>query len=57
VVLYDLPVKIATAVLIYVFIFRHLRLNRPQAITLILLYFTYILARPQFFPADIRNGA
>lgn len=55
VVLYDLPVKIATAALIYVFVFRHLRLNRMQAIVLILLYLTYILVRQQFFPADIRN--
>jgi cation:H+ antiporter len=57
VVLYDLPVKIATAALIYAFVFRHLRLGRTQAIVLIILYLGYLLARQQFFPADIRTGA
>ena len=55
VVLYDLPVKIATAVLIYAFVFHRLRLGRAQAITLILLYFAYLAVRQQFFPADIRG--
>ncbi len=55
VILYDLPVKIATAALIYAFVFRRLRLDRAQAIALILLYFAYLAARQQFFPADIRG--
>lgn len=55
VVLYDLPAKIATAVLIYAFVFRRLRLGRAQAIALILLYFAYLAVRQQFFPADIRG--
>ena len=53
---YDLPVKIATAALIYAFVFRRLRLSRMQAAVLILLYFAYLLARQQFFPADVRGG-
>jgi cation:H+ antiporter len=53
--IYDLPVKIATAALIYLFVFRHLRLNRAQSVCLILLYLVYVLARQQFFPADTRN--
>lgn len=55
VVLYDLPAKIATAVLIYAFVFRRLRLGRAQAIVLILLYFAYLTVRQQLFPADIRG--
>lgn len=56
VILYDLPVKIATAALIYVFVFRGLRLNRVQSVALILLYFAYLAARQQFFPADTQGG-
>jgi cation:H+ antiporter len=55
VTLYDLPVKIATAALIYIFVFRHLHLRRVHAIALIILYLGYLVARQQFFPADIRN--
>lgn len=56
-VVFDLPVKIATAALIYAFVFRRLRLNRGQAVLLILLYFAYLYARQQFFPADVRGSA
>ncbi|MEW6131646.1 MAG: hypothetical protein AB1591_00570 [Pseudomonadota bacterium] len=56
VVFYDLPVKIATAALIYAFVFRRLRLGRAQAIVLILLYFVYLLARRQLFPIDTHGG-
>lgn len=56
VILFDLPVKIATAALIYAFVFRRLRLNRLQAVLLILLYFAYLVARQQFFPADVQGG-
>lgn len=55
VIFYDLPVKIATAALIYAFVFRGLRLNRLQAILLILLYFAYLAARQQFFPVDTQG--
>lgn len=56
VTLYDLPVKILTAGLIYAFVFRQMKLNRLQAMLLILLYFAYLLAREQFFPADVFAG-
>lgn len=56
VILYDLPVKIATAALIYAFVFRSLRLNRVQSVALILLYLGYLAVRQQIFPADTQGG-
>jgi cation:H+ antiporter len=49
---YDLPVKIATGVLLYVFLWRRSDLGRAEALALIALYFAYILLRGYFFPAD-----
>lgn len=55
IVLYDLPVKILTAVLIYLLLWRNQSLNKKEAVFLIILFFVYIFLRNVFFPADIWN--
>ncbi|MGD2075143.1 MAG: hypothetical protein PVI91_15340 [Gammaproteobacteria bacterium] len=50
---YDLPVKIATAGLLYLFLLRHEDLNRREAYTLIVLFLVYLYARNLLFPDDI----
>jgi len=49
---YDLPFKIFTAGLLYVFLLRHEDLNRREAATLILLCLVYLFMRPIWFPGD-----
>lgn len=49
---YDLPFKIVTAILLYVFMLRHEDLDRREAATLILLCLGYLLLRPLWFPED-----
>lgn len=51
-VLYDLPVKIATGLLIYFFFWRHAGLRRPAALLLILAYIGYLTGRGVWFPVD-----
>jgi cation:H+ antiporter len=53
IVLYDLPIKIATAVLLFVFLLRHEDLNKKEAVTLIGLFAVYIYLRQLWFPQDI----
>lgn len=52
-VLYDLPVKIATGLLIYLFFWRHAGLRRPAALLLILAYAAYLVGRGMYFPEDV----
>lgn len=52
IVVYDLPVKIATAGLLYVFLWRRADLSRIEAYLLIGLYLVYAIARSMLFPAD-----
>jgi cation:H+ antiporter len=52
VVWYDLPVKIATALLILWFLWKG-KLKKRNAVILILLYLAYLFFRQMFFPADI----
>lgn len=52
VVWYDLPIKIATALLILVFLWKG-KLKKWEAGVLIALYLAYLLFRQMFFPADI----
>lgn len=52
VIFFDLPFKIATAFLIYLFM-RKGKLTRLQATTLILAYFAYLYIRTIYFPIDI----
>jgi len=51
-VVYDLPVKIGTALLIYYFLWRNEQLNRWEAIVLMTLFIGYIILRVHFFPTD-----
>ncbi len=52
VVLYDLPVKIATAFLILFFLFTNEQLNKWESIILIILFIAYIVVRQTYFPVD-----
>lgn len=52
-VLYDLPVKVATGVLLYVFLRRRGGLGRPEALALIVAYLAYLGLRPLLFPEDL----
>lgn len=52
-VLYDLPVKVATGVLLYAFLRRRGGLGRPQAVALIVAYLAYLGLRPLLFPEDL----
>jgi len=52
IVAYDLPAKIFTGALIYVFLWRRQDLSRSEAIVLIALYFAYIAGREILFTAD-----
>lgn len=53
IVFFDLPFKIATAVLIYWFLARHHRLRKVDAVILLSLFFGYLVARFLFFPVDL----
>lgn len=52
IVAYDLPVKIATGVLLYLFLWRRADLSRAEAFALIGLYLGYVALRGAWFPAD-----
>lgn len=49
---YDLPVKIASGVLLYVFLMRHERLRRGELLILLGSYIAYLLLRPLLYPLD-----
>ncbi|MCK5640540.1 MAG: sodium:calcium antiporter [Gammaproteobacteria bacterium] len=49
---YDLPVNIATALLLYAFLWRKEGLTKKEALILILLFVMYLLFRQVFFPED-----
>lgn len=53
IVLYDLPVNIATAVLLYVFLIRHEDMSRTEAVALLALFFAYLYLRVLLFPGDV----
>lgn len=50
---YDLPVNIATALLLYAFLWRREALSKKEAMILILLFVAYLLLRPLLFPEDV----
>ncbi len=52
IILYDLPIKVATAALLFWFLMRKEDLNKTEAITLILLFFAYLMLRNTIFPHD-----
>jgi cation:H+ antiporter len=53
VTLYDLPVKILTAVVLYVFLLYQENLTRREALTLIVMFLLYLVARSRLFPEDV----
>jgi cation:H+ antiporter len=52
VIYFDLPIKIGTAGLLYYFLFRNSKLNRWEAVVLILLFIVYLVLRQIYFPVD-----
>lgn len=52
IVVYDLPVKLATGALLYAFLWRRADLSRAEAFALIGLYLAYVVLRGLWFPAD-----
>ncbi len=52
VVLYDLPFKIVTALLIYYFLWKHEDLKKKESIVLMVLFILYLLVKDLLFPAD-----
>lgn len=52
VVFFDLPVKILTAVLLYYFLMRNEKLNRWEAVILIITFAIYLIIRQIYFPVD-----
>ncbi len=53
IIIYDLPFKILTAVLIFWFLLRRRDLGKVKAITLIALFLGYLVVRNLLFPADV----
>lgn len=53
VTLYDLPVKILTALILYIFLLRQENLTRREAGALIAMFVFYLYARHLFFPEDV----
>jgi cation:H+ antiporter len=52
IVVYDLPVKLATGALLYLFLWRRADLSRLEALVLMGLYAGYVVLRGLWFPAD-----
>lgn len=52
VVMYDLPVKIGTALLIYWFLTRNEKLSKWEAVVLLALFGVYLFVRQVYFPGD-----
>lgn len=52
IVAYDLPVKILTGALIFVFLWRRQDMSRGEALVLIALYFAYLASRGVLFSSD-----
>ncbi len=52
IIVYDLPVNIATAIMLYIFLLRKEDLNRGEAVTLLICYFSYVFFRWFLFPLD-----
>ncbi len=52
VLIYDLPIKIVTAGLLYIFLFKNETLRKREAIFMIVLFFIYLVLRQYLFPID-----
>lgn len=53
IIAYDLPVKIATGVLLFVFLWRRSDLSRGEALALLAAYAVYVALRHMLFPQDV----
>ena len=53
IIVYDLPVKIASAILLIWFLWRNQMFTRKEAMVMIGIYFVYILVRLKYFAVDI----
>jgi cation:H+ antiporter len=53
IVLYDLPVNVATAVLLYVFLYRYKDLSKTNALVLMGMFFGYLYLRLLLVPGDV----
>jgi cation:H+ antiporter len=53
VIVFDLPVKIATGILLMWFLWRNRMFTKREAMSMITIYFVYILVRLRYFPTDI----
>ena len=52
IVLFDLPLNIATALLLYGFLIRREDLSRAEALILLISFFAYLYTRWAWFPED-----
>ncbi|MAE42294.1 hypothetical protein CMO93_00870 [Candidatus Woesearchaeota archaeon] len=53
IIVFDLPVKIVTAIIIMIFLWRKAMLTRREALIMIAMYFAYILLRMKYFAVDV----
>ena len=53
VIVYDIPVKIVTAILLMWFLWRNSKFTRKEAVTMITIYFVYVLVRLKYFAVDV----
>jgi cation:H+ antiporter len=53
IIVFDVPVKILTAVIVLFFLWRNRMLTKHEAGILIAIYFAYILLRLRYFPVDV----
>tara|TARA_Y100000031_G_C8185341_1_gene368662 strand:+ start:84 stop:1103 length:1020 start_codon:yes stop_codon:yes gene_type:complete len=53
IIVFDLPVKIATAIIIMGFLWTSTRLSKKESIILIVMYIAYILIRMKYFAVDL----
>ncbi|MBN4049098.1 hypothetical protein JYT91_00605 [archaeon AH-315-M20] len=53
IIVFDLPVKIITAIIIMIFLWKGAKLTKKEASIMIAMYFVYILLRIKYFAVDV----
>ncbi len=53
IIVFDLPVKIVTAIILMWFLWKSRMLTKKAALSMIAMYFVYILIRMRYFPVDL----
>jgi len=53
IIVYDLPIKIITSIILMWFLWRSRMLTRKASIIMISMYIVYVLARLKYFPVDV----